>query len=163
MLSQSLGIPALNLGYGGSGPEFFARQPELINYANRGAFAIVQIMSGRSQSNSLYGCDGLEYMHRKSDGSPIGAKDSYVEMIAGPRALAAIPPASFGPRLARVVGRARTRKIVEETRSGWLENYRALLDAIKVPTVVFWYRKDRRTTPSRIARLPISLANTLSW
>src|SRR5687768_12640927 len=65
LLSQQLGIPALNLGYGGAGPQFFSSQNALVDYINGGKFLVLQAMSGRSQSNSLFDCDGLELLKRR--------------------------------------------------------------------------------------------------
>jgi LPS sulfotransferase NodH len=53
LLSESLGIQALNLGVGGAGPRLF-HTAEFLNWLNRSEFVIVQIMSGRSESNSLF-------------------------------------------------------------------------------------------------------------
>ena len=59
LLAEELGLPSLNLGYGGAGPEFFLRQEALLPYLNRARFVVLQVMSGRSQSNSHYACNGL--------------------------------------------------------------------------------------------------------
>jgi hypothetical protein len=47
VLSDTLGLPVLNLGLGGAGPEFFL-DPRLIQMANNAQFVILQVMSGRS-------------------------------------------------------------------------------------------------------------------
>lgn len=141
LLEQELGIEALNLGYGGAGPEFFLRHPELIDYINRGKFAVVQVMSGRSQSNSLFDSGGLEYLVRRSDGARIGANAAYTELINGSPLLQGLPPRRVGRFLARTLNRPRLQKVVEETRQNWVKCFKELLGAIRVPTVLFWFSK----------------------
>src|SRR5437016_3173502 len=51
LLRQRLGMDALNLGYGGASPSFHASSPAIMDYINRARVVIVQILSGRSQSN----------------------------------------------------------------------------------------------------------------
>lgn len=62
LVSQNIGVECLNFGVGGAGPLMFKQQAlnEIINHAK---FAVIQIMSGRSMSNSAlksYGGVGLE-------------------------------------------------------------------------------------------------------
>jgi hypothetical protein len=139
LLSATLGRAALNLGYGGAGPEFFARHPELLEYVNRGRFAIVQVMSGRSQSNSLFDCGGLEYLTRRSDGKRLGANAAYEQLLQGPDGVRRLRPRVVTRRLARALAAPRVRRIVEETRASWIDSYRRLLGAIRVPKVLFWF------------------------
>ena len=58
LVAEATGLPALNLGYGGAGPEFFLGQEALLPYLNRARFVVLQVMSARSQSNAHYDCDG---------------------------------------------------------------------------------------------------------
>ncbi len=51
LLSEKLGLPVLNLSYGGAGPEFFL-DPRLLKLASNAKFVVLQAMSGRS-----VGCD----------------------------------------------------------------------------------------------------------
>ncbi len=160
LLSERLGIPALNLGYGGAGPEFFARQTALADYINRGRFAIVQVMSGRSQSNSLFDSGGLEYLVRRSDGARMGAAAAYDRLLGGPQGLGLRRLPLMG-RLVRLFTVPRMRRIVAETRSGWIESYRRLLDGIRVPTVLFWfskrlpaYEEDYASVPALFGEFP---------
>ena len=52
IIQEKTGMPVLNLGMSGAGPSFFLLRPELMSLINRSALAIVQVMSGRSTSNS---------------------------------------------------------------------------------------------------------------
>ncbi len=154
LLANQLSVPALNLGYGGAGPEFFALQESLLDYVNRGKFAIIQVMSGRSQSNSLYACDGLEFMHRRSDGAPISARDAYAELLAGPKLLQRVIPGRAGREIAILAGKRRTKRIVLETCDAWVNSFQDLLSKITVPKILFWFSKREPCYRRRWNRVP---------
>src|SRR6185369_151381 len=119
LLAERLGTPSLNLGRGGAGPLFFLQSKELLGYINGSSFAIVQIMSGRSESNSLFESKGLGFYRRRSDGSEICCDDAFAELLL-------------------LNDTSIVRKIVMETRQNWVDNYLRLLTAIKVPTILLW-------------------------
>jgi len=54
MLGEQLGMDFLNFGFSGAGPSYFFERPVLMDLINRSKFAIVQVMSGRSVSNSRF-------------------------------------------------------------------------------------------------------------
>jgi hypothetical protein len=153
LLSARLGLPVLNLGYGGAGPEFFERHGSLDRYINGGQFVVIQVMSGRSQSNSLFESRGLEYLMRRSDGDWIGANAAYSDLLNGIPDLRFLPSTGARSLARRVLRRVlplllsrrwaapTVRHIVEETRSGWIKNYSRLFARIKVPSVLFWFSK----------------------
>lgn len=141
LLEKELGIAALNLGYGGAGPEFFNSQQSLVDYINKGKFVVIQAMSGRSQSNSLFDCDGLELLTRRKDGKKLGANEAYERMVMGNASLASLPPKRLFRPLARILAASRTKSVVVETRDRWLKNQRELIDKIKVPIVFLWISK----------------------
>src|SRR5690606_41054750 len=58
LLSEALGMPALNLAVGGAGPGFYAQYPRLIEAMNRGRFVILQCMAARHAGNSRFEPDG---------------------------------------------------------------------------------------------------------
>jgi Domain of unknown function (DUF6473) len=121
LLADRLGVPTLNLGFAGVGPRFFVqREPPLVKYANHGRFAIVQVMSGRSEDNSLFDSRGIEQLRRRSNGQRIAAVDAYSELLANESV-------------------DRMKAIVEETRENWVESYSKLLAAIEVPTILLWF------------------------
>ncbi len=141
LLETKLGLPALNLGYGGAGPYFFLRHPALLEYINRAKFVVVQVTSGRSESNSLFDSGGLELLTRRSDGAQLGADAAYKELLsdslwwkmpAGKR--------SFR-RLGGVLSAKKAKRLVSETRSNWIEHHQALLEQINVPKVLLWFSK----------------------
>jgi hypothetical protein len=149
LLSQRLGLPALNLGYGGAGPEFFARQDSLFTYLNNAQFVVLQVMSGRSQSNSRFESRGLELLKRRSDGKSMGARQAYQELLNGPRAVRSLPLGRLSRRLAKMVAAPALRDLVAETQTRWVESCFRLLSRIQVPVILFWFSKRRPDyTPS---------------
>ena len=145
LLSNQLGLPVLNLGYGGAGPEFFADQTSLHAYLNQASFVVLQVMSGRSQSNSLYECGGLEYATRRSDGRRMGAQRAIAEaMLPGPAHLAGKRIPSRLRRLlpdSEAAVRSRTEPLISEIREAWVESHRRLLARLTAPVVLFWFSK----------------------
>jgi Sulfotransferase family/Domain of unknown function (DUF6473) len=123
LLSDRLNLPVLNLGLAGVGPRFFLqpRGAPLLEYVNEGKFAVVQVMSGRSEDNSLFESGGREYLTRRSNGQRIAATLAYGELLAQDV--------------------EKLKSIAEETRANWIESFSTLLQAIEVPTILFWFSK----------------------
>lgn len=143
LLQERLRLPALNLGRGGAGPSFFLKTTDaLFDYINRSRFAIVQVMSGRSAGSSLFRSDGLGFYHRITDGTPLSADDAFRALLdTGDRSL--------------------LQRVVQETRSNWIESYRELLARIAVPTILFWfsvrgpdYREGDGSLPELFGKFP---------
>jgi hypothetical protein len=143
LLAQAIGLPALNLGYGGAGPEFFLRQQALLlPWLNRARFVVLQVMSGRSQSNSYYTCDGLEFVTLRRDGRRPGAAAAFDELLAGPGGLKRLPlPHRVRRKLGHLTARPRAQALIEEIRGAWVESNLALLARIEAPVVLFWFSK----------------------
>lgn len=121
LLSEAIGLPVLNLGISGSGPSMFL-EPSFLDVINGAQFAVIQVMSGRSESNSEFdssesgGARGI----RRSD----GRKMLFDEFLADKLAQSS---------------RDEVIRVVEETRRNWVTHYRELLSAIHVPTVLHWF------------------------
>lgn len=137
LLARELGLPGLNLGYGGAGPEFFLRQDSLLPWLNNARFVIVQIMSGRSQSNGYYQCDGLEYVTLNATGERMGAAEAWDRLIRG----RALPGGRYGRRVARLLALPRVRGHVAAARAAWGASMLALLARIEVPVVLLWFSR----------------------
>jgi Sulfotransferase family/Domain of unknown function (DUF6473) len=120
LLEGRLDLPALNLGYGGAGPRLFIGHQAVMNYINQARFAVVQIMSARSEDNTRFDSRGLEQLIRRSDGKRIAADAAYRELLANE-------------------SRDTVAVVVEETRANWVRSYSALLGMIEVPTVLLWF------------------------
>jgi len=140
LLEKQTGAAALNLGYGGAGPRFYNRHPELIEIVNRGQLAVVQIMSGRSEDNSRFESRGLELLTRRRDGKPMSADAAWRSVLEARYLWRRVP---VGQQLARhlcqMYGARDAKQLLRETRAEWIASYRTLLDSIRVPTVLLWF------------------------
>lgn len=163
LLEERLGRRALNLGYSGAGPKFFLRNPALIDYINRSAFCIIQVMSGRSTSNALFDSPvGLAHGRRRADGTPIMGQQIFAEQIA--HELTRVPlPRKLVRSLVRFSGTRlpAVERLVRETKDNWLTEYRALLASITVPKIFFWFsertptfRPSFHSAPALLGRFP---------
>jgi hypothetical protein len=141
LLCDRLGLEMLNLGYGGAGPLFFLRHDSLLEYINRSMFAIIQVMSARSESNSLLDSGGLEYLTRRSDGARIGADAAYRDLLRQETRWRI----RFGSKEMFFFGStpSRIKEIVVETRRNWVGNFAKLLMCIEIPTILFYFSKRR--------------------
>lgn len=130
LLARRIGYSVLNISHGGAGPSFFCKDnARLLEYLNRARFVIVQVMSGRSESNSLFESSGVGHYTRRSDGASLSSDEAFATLLKS--------------RPRRDVAR-----IVRETRRSWFESYRALLGAIHVPKILFWFStRDPDYTP----------------
>jgi len=125
ILEERLCMPVLNVSHGGAGPAFFCgSNGRLLQYLNDARFVVVQVMSSRSSSNSLFESDGVGHYRRKSDGTYLGCDQAFDELI-------------------RSAPRKVLTRIVEETRQSWCESYDQLLSAIRVPKILFWFATRR--------------------
>jgi Domain of unknown function (DUF6473) len=120
LLAETLGISALNLGRGGASPTFPLSDPALLDYVNRARLVIVQVFSGRSQSNSLFqivghGMVGVNLANR----SEASADEFYSWLLGQDKELA--------------------RKIIAETRENYVRSMTQLFDAIVKPKILLWF------------------------
>lgn len=140
MLSDEFGLPVFNFGYGGAGPAFFARQEELLKTINSGRMAVVQIMSGRSESNDRYESGGLEYLTDLTTGERMSANTAYENLLAE-------NPPPVGGKLGKLLrvfhGPKPVRDVLSQTRANWVASYEELLSKITVPVVLVWISKRR--------------------
>ena len=121
LLSQKLNIETLNAGVAGAGPLFFLKQKRYIEMANQSQFVIIQVMSGRSESNQFFESPfGRGALIRRSDGKKMMAERAYNELL-------------------KTVDQKQVSKIIEETRKNYLENMIKLLHLIEVPKILLWF------------------------
>lgn len=123
LLQDALSFPCLNLGEAGAGPRFFnhASQDGLLSYINGGRIAIIMVMSGRSDQNSIYANEeGLETLTFRADGSKMSANAAYDKLLAEQT-------------------REEVMAIVTETRVNYVDQFKQLLSKITVPKILFWY------------------------
>ncbi len=125
ILQDRLSMPVLNISHGGAGPTFFGGNNErLLQYLNGARLVVIQVMSGRSNGNSLFESAGVGCYRRKSDGLFLSADQAFEELI-------------------QTAPREVLTRIVEETRQGWCASYEELLSKIRVPKILFWFATRR--------------------
>jgi hypothetical protein len=122
LLAERIGLAPLNLGAAGAGPRLFLEEAGMLKLSNASAFVVVQVMSGRSEDNSLYASHGRELLQRRSDGETVAAETAYRELLEQGSS-------------------SEVMALVNETRANWVANMRRLLALIDVPTILLWFSK----------------------
>lgn len=120
ILAERLNIPVLNISHGGAGPAFFHRSERLLSYLNDACFVVLQVMSGRSESNSLFESDGVGFYRRRRDGREMGCDQAFADLL-------------------KTQSNTTLMRVVEETRRSWIESYRELTSRISAPTTLLWF------------------------
>ena len=129
LLSDRLGLGALNLAVGGAGPGFYLQYPALIAAMNRSRFVVVQAMAARHEANSRFAADGyVEYLRDRVTGESLDTVSAWC------RVLEETPAAA--PRL------------VAESQASWLESMQRLRAAITVPVVFLWFSQQKPAAPA---------------
>lgn len=142
LVSNTINLPVLNLGYGGAGPEFFLHQQKLLSILNNAKFVIVQVMSGRSQSNSYYSCGGLEYVTLRQTGRKMGAGSAFDLILEQPTLLDKLWAPSTLKKSQKIVRNyLKMQPLIAEIRANYLSSFNELLKSIEVPKILFWFSK----------------------
>lgn len=135
LLGQALEMEVINFGMAGVGPSHFLHRPRILEHVNRGCFAVVQLLSGRSVSNHLFESNGRELLTRRSDRARMGAEPMYRQLLES--------------RDWREINR-----VLHDTRRNWVDETIQLLEAIRVPTVLLWFSvrtPEYTADPRRVA------------
>ncbi|MFW2513787.1 DUF6473 family protein [Demequina sp. SO4-13] len=143
LLEEQWGMPVVNLGYGGAGPRFFTRHPELLAVINDAALVVVQVMSARSEDNSRFASGGLEYLTDRSTGDRVAAAHAYGSLLAEADARLAWLPGPVRKAVRIVKGPPEVRRVLAETRRNWIDSYRELFASITAPTALLWMSRRR--------------------
>jgi len=125
LLADKVHLPCLNLGRGGVGPRFWL-QPRLLELLHTAKLIVVQVMAGRSASNSLFdNAEGGDLMGRvRATGERMRFEQFLERLVArGDRQLC--------------------RRTVEETRDDYVATMRQLAAALRRPTVLLWISRRR--------------------
>ena len=120
LLAERLNVPVLNISHGGAGPAFFQNNERLLSYLNGACFVVLQVMSGRSESNSLFESDGVGFYRRRRDGQEMGCDQAFAELL-------------------KTQSSTTLMRIVEETRQSWIASYRKLTLGISAPKILLWF------------------------
>jgi hypothetical protein len=121
LLKEKLGFQVLNLGVGGTGPLWFQAQP-YINLANKAKFVVVVVLSGRSESNSLF--------DNRASGNLMGVRKTDKRLMRFEE---------FVSDLMKTESRDRVMEIIQETRASYVSNMMTLLQKIYRPKILFWF------------------------
>ncbi|NEQ55283.1 MAG: hypothetical protein F6K11_35060 [Leptolyngbya sp. SIO3F4] len=126
LIGQQLALGTLNLGSGGKGPQYYLQNPQSLDLVNNAKFAVVQVMSGRSISNSIFksirgGRSGI----RLKDGKKTTSNAIFYELVSG--------------QDERGLDLAFLEQLVVETRENYVKAMIELLEKIQVPTVLLWF------------------------
>lgn len=139
LLGRRLDIPVVNLGVGGSGPRHF-NAPGYLPHLNGAEAVVIQALSGRSSSNSLFdnSASGGLRGHTAFSKEPMRAED-------------------FLARVAQAESHETLKRIVAETRDDYTGQFIDLIRKISVPRILLWfstrapnYREDYRRPPHSI-------------
>jgi hypothetical protein len=123
LLGNALGMQMLNMGQAGVGPKWFNRpeQDDLIELVNSSALAIVMVMSGRSDENTLFSNEqGTEVLKRKDSGETLFANAAWNMLL-------------------EEFDNAKVLRLVEETRANYVSNFISYLHKLTVPKILFWF------------------------
>ena len=160
LVAGRIGLPALNLGYGGAGPEFFVQQSKVMKHVERARFVVLQVMSGRSQSNSYYECGGLEYVTLRHDGRRIGAHAAFEELVWGPQLVAKLPlPKRVRRRVSELVAvpSRRIPALVKELQEAWVASSLELIRLIPAPVILVWFSQRAPAYRQRFGTAEVTL------
>ena len=121
LLGEKLGLPVLNLAVGAAGPRHFD-QPHYLDVLNRAEAVVVQVLSGRSASCSLF------------DNSRHGNHTGVTPLLPD-----RVRAEDFLAQAARSLSPADFARIVSEMRADYVERFLALLDKITPPRLLLWF------------------------
>lgn len=131
LVSETLDIPAINLGTEGAGPSYYTRSDNktLLDLINHSKFVIIAFMSGRSCSNSLFvtgdhGSQEKLYLVNEDKENPYPAHKLYEWLLQ-----------NYEPDF--------VKNIIEETRNNYIQDFIKLLSSIEVPKILFWFSKRK--------------------
>jgi len=120
LLGARLGIPVLNLGIGGAGPRQFLK-PAFLQLLNQAEAVVIQVLSGRSASNSLF------------DNSVSGGMVGRVRVDQSMRR-----SDEFFREFCATASRDALAALVAETRDDYMASFIQLLQKITAPKILLW-------------------------
>jgi hypothetical protein len=125
LLEKRLNMGTLNFGIGGKGPTYFLRNKIILEAVNKAELVIIQVLSGRSISNSVFESrDGGMHGIRLIDGKKMRSDYAFSELISG--------------KDNRGLSREFMENLVKETRENYVSATIEFLKAIQPPKVLLW-------------------------
>ena len=140
LVSHALRAKGLNLGISGAGPGVFLNSPRLLDWINGSRFLVLQVMAGRSAGNSVMQSKGGRAVTYQ--GQSMAAEAAW-ELILQDASISA----------------SKFWALVEETRADWVRSYTALLRAIDVPVILFFFGKHEPQSNINPTKKPETLAD----
>jgi hypothetical protein len=139
LLGSRLKLGVLNLSVGGAGPRHF-QAPAYLDLVNGAEAVIVQILSGRSASNSLFDNSrwGNHEGQRRLDGATMRSED-------------------FFRKFAETASPEEITKVVQETRHDYTQAFAHLLQEITAPKILFWFSTKPPSDVDDCSDMPASL------
>jgi Domain of unknown function (DUF6473) len=131
IVGKKLDVEVLNLGVGGKGPGYFVQSAPMLEMLNRCRLVIVQVMSGRSVSTSIF---------HSSDGGSDGTFGNDRRVMQAEVVY---------DNLLRSGDPGYVQSIFQESRENYVAEMIALLREIVPPKILFWFsaRSPERQTP----------------
>jgi LPS sulfotransferase NodH len=136
LLGQRLGIQVLNLAVGGAGPRHYLTR-EYLELLNGAEAVIIQVLSGRSASNSMF------------DNTQSGGLMGCVRGQASP-----IRAEEFFTQLGKSSDKSRFEEVINETRDDYMSSFVQLLRKIVVPRILFWFSTRTPHYEEDLANIP---------
>lgn len=122
LLAEELGMSALNLAVGGTGPGFYGQYDRLIEAVSRGRFVILQCTAARHAGNSRYEPEGfVEFVVDRTTGESLPGWASWKRIV--------------------IEEPERILDYVAETRAAWVRQSLDLIARITVPVIFFYYAR----------------------
>lgn len=131
LVSDEVGLTALNFGTDGAGPNFFLSDPEIVRAAGRANVCVLQIMCAWAQSNRMYTVRPRRNvrLHAVSD------------LMCG-----IFPEVDFErfsfvkPMLAHLqtLDEHRFKLVVNEMKNAWIGRMQSLISAIDTKVILLW-------------------------
>ena len=125
ILSDRLNIGNLNFGAGGVGTSYFLKNKLILDAANQSKLVVVQFVSGRSVSNSLYESPGGPRIIRRIDNKMMRSEEALKELLDG--------------KDKRGLDTNFIKELIKETRQNYTQEMIELLNLIKVPKILLWF------------------------
>jgi hypothetical protein len=126
IIGNKLDIGTLNFGSGGAGPRYFLNQPKILDSVNQGELVVVQIMSARSISNSVFeSLRGGSMGTRILDGKPMKSDEVFKQLLNG--------------QDTRGLDNNFLKNLIQETRDNYVNSMIDLLKVIKPPKILLWF------------------------
>jgi len=120
LVGERLGLPILNLGVGGAGPRHFNRR-NYLDVLNKADLVVMQVLSGRSSSCSLFDNSRSNGMRGKT---PFSLDEMRVD--------------EFYKSINERMGEAAVRQAADEMRRDYQANFIELLAGITRPKILLW-------------------------